>query len=74
MQVVFANEGKMQSDVSKTGRRAPRRATLLNFDWILERISRQREIRDKLADDQYSVDSKNVACALLSKDSSKRNR
>ncbi|MCB0347068.1 MAG: hypothetical protein KDD66_18250 [Bdellovibrionales bacterium] len=62
----------MRSNSEDNNRRPPRRATLLNFDWILERLSRQREIKNRLAENQYDVDSKNVACALLSKDSSKR--
>lgn len=61
----------MHGDTENRTPRPPRRATLLNFDWILERISRQRAIKERLASDKYDVDSKNVACALLSKDNSK---
>ncbi len=49
-------------------KRRPRKATLLNMQWLKERLAKMSAVREKLQSGAYSVDSEMLAKAVLNKE------
>ena len=53
------------SIVDEKQARRPRKATLLNLQWIRERILKTEELKESVDSDAYQVDSQKLAKALM---------
>lgn len=49
-------------------KRRPRKATLLNMQWLKERLCKAQGIKEKLESGAYNVDSEMLAKAVLNKE------
>lgn len=62
------SEKDLDSTAGAQPKRRPRSATLLNMNWLRERLEKVEALKNRLATGSYKVDSSKIARAVLNEE------